>query len=78
MTPADAFRAKPNEIPRMFQIIYGNEGMTSRDQSQAMGMLTKIPFFRVTGSARKTGSQARSSDNSETDKRTSAQNTPIG
>ena len=37
MTPADAFRAKQNDIPRMFQIIYGNEGMTSRDQQQTHG-----------------------------------------
>lgn len=29
VSPADAFRANQRDIPRMFQIIYGNEGKTS-------------------------------------------------
>lgn len=41
VSPADAFRANQRDIPRMFQIIYGNEGKTS-----SRGLELPIPGCR--------------------------------
>uniref|UniRef100_H2YZC6 non-specific serine/threonine protein kinase n=1 Tax=Ciona savignyi TaxID=51511 RepID=H2YZC6_CIOSA len=36
VTPAEAMRAKPDEIPLIFQLLYANEGEARRDPEQAL------------------------------------------